>query len=71
MEEIARVYSEALFDVAKEKETLDEVHEQLGEIADAVDNRQATCRSSSSARTSPRARSGTGSRRRSRAATTS
>jgi len=37
MEEIARVYSEALFDVAKEKGSLDEVHEQLGEIADAVD----------------------------------
>jgi len=36
MEEIARVYSEALFDVAKEKDALDEVHEQLGEIADAV-----------------------------------
>ena len=37
MEEIARVYSEALFEVAKEKGSLDEVHEQLGEIADAVD----------------------------------
>ena len=36
MEEIARVYSEALFEVAKEKGALDEVHEQLGEIADAV-----------------------------------
>lgn len=36
MEEIARVYSESLFDVAKEKGKLDEVHEQLGEIADAL-----------------------------------
>lgn len=37
MEEIARVYSEALFDVAKEQGSLDEVHDQLGEIADAVE----------------------------------
>ncbi len=37
MEEIARTYSEALFEVAKEKGNLDEVHEQLGEIADAVE----------------------------------
>ena len=36
MEEIARVYSEALFEVAEEKDKLDEIHEQLGEIADAV-----------------------------------
>ena len=40
MEEIARVYSEALFDVAKEKGTLDEIHEQLGQVAEAIaDNR--------------------------------
>ena len=40
MEEIARVYSEALFDVAKEKGTLDEIHEQLGQVADGIaDNR--------------------------------
>jgi F-type H+-transporting ATPase subunit delta len=38
MEEIARTYSEALFEVAKEKGSLDEVHEQLGEIADAVED---------------------------------
>ena len=38
MEEIARVYSEALFDVAKGNGNLDEVHEQLGEVADAVDS---------------------------------
>jgi F-type H+-transporting ATPase subunit delta len=37
MEEIAKVYSEALFDVAKEKDELDEVQEQLGQFADAVD----------------------------------
>jgi F-type H+-transporting ATPase subunit delta len=37
MPEVARVYAEALFDVAKEKGTLDEVGEQLGQFADAVD----------------------------------
>jgi F-type H+-transporting ATPase subunit delta len=36
MEEIARVYAEALFDVAKEKGELDEVQQQLGEVADAI-----------------------------------
>lgn len=36
MEEIARVYSEALFDVAKSKDELDEVQQQLGEFTDAV-----------------------------------
>jgi len=36
MEEIAKVYSEALFDVAQEKGKLDEVREQLGQFADAV-----------------------------------
>ena len=36
MEEIGKVYSEALFDVAKEKGHLDEVQVQLGEFADAV-----------------------------------
>ena len=40
MEEIARVYAEALFDVAKEKGKLDEIHEQLGQVAEAIaDNR--------------------------------
>ena len=38
MEEIARVYAESLFDVAKEKGNLDEVHTQLGEIADTLDS---------------------------------
>jgi ATP synthase F1 delta subunit len=36
MEEISRVYSEALFEVAKENGKLDAVHEQLGEIADVL-----------------------------------
>jgi F-type H+-transporting ATPase subunit delta len=36
MEEIARVYAEALFDVAKDKGKLDEIHEQLGQVADAI-----------------------------------
>jgi F-type H+-transporting ATPase subunit delta len=36
MEEIARVYAEALFDVSKEKGDLDEVQRQLGEVADAI-----------------------------------
>src|SRR3954451_1724552 len=37
MEEIARVYADALFGVAKEKDELDEIHEQLGQFADAMD----------------------------------
>jgi F-type H+-transporting ATPase subunit delta len=36
MEEIARVYAEALFDVAKDKGKLSEIHEQLGQITDAI-----------------------------------
>ena len=36
MEEIARVYADALFEVAKDKDELDEVHEQLSEFADAM-----------------------------------
>ena len=36
MEEIARVYADALFEVAKDKDELDEVHDQLGEFADAM-----------------------------------
>ena len=36
MEEIARVYAEALFEVATEKGKLDEIHDQLGEVADAI-----------------------------------
>jgi F-type H+-transporting ATPase subunit delta len=37
VEEIARVYSEALFEAAKDAGKLDEVREQLGEFADALD----------------------------------
>ena len=36
MEEIARVYSEALFEVAKEEGDLDRVRDELGEFADAL-----------------------------------
>jgi F-type H+-transporting ATPase subunit delta len=36
MEEIARVYGDALFEVAKEEEKLDELRDQLGQFADAV-----------------------------------
>jgi ATP synthase F1 delta subunit len=36
MEEIAEVYARALFEVAQEQDKLDEIHEQLGEFADAV-----------------------------------
>jgi F-type H+-transporting ATPase subunit delta len=37
MPEVARVYAEALFEVAKEKGKLDEIGEQLGEFVDALD----------------------------------
>jgi F-type H+-transporting ATPase subunit delta len=37
MEEIARVYAEALFEVAKEKGKLDVIREQLGQVADALE----------------------------------
>jgi F-type H+-transporting ATPase subunit delta len=36
VEEIARVYAEALFDVAKDKGKLDQVHEELAQFADAI-----------------------------------
>ena len=36
MEEIAQVYARALFEVAQEQDLLDELHEQLGQFADAV-----------------------------------
>jgi F-type H+-transporting ATPase subunit delta len=36
MEEIARVYAEALFEVATEKDKLDEIHDQLDEVADTI-----------------------------------
>ena len=37
MEEIARVYADALFEVAKEKGVLDEVRDELGEFVEALD----------------------------------
>jgi F-type H+-transporting ATPase subunit delta len=41
VEEIAQVYSRALFEVASERDSLDEIHEQLGAFTKAVDeNRQ-------------------------------
>ena len=38
MEEIAEVYSRALFEVAKENDALDRVHDELGEFAEALDS---------------------------------
>ena len=38
MEEIARVYGDALFAVAKEEGKLDEIREELGEFADALND---------------------------------
>ncbi len=40
MEELARVYSEALFAVAKEQGKIDLVREQLGQLADALQERK-------------------------------
>ena len=37
MEEIAEVYARSLFEVAKESGKVDEVREQLGQVAEAVD----------------------------------
>ena len=37
MEEIARVYADALFEAAKSSDKLDEVHSELDEFADAMD----------------------------------
>ena len=37
MEEIAEVYARSLFEVAKEHDVLDRVHDELGEFADALD----------------------------------
>jgi ATP synthase F1 delta subunit len=40
MEEIARVYADALFRAAKEEDKLDSIHDQLNEFTDAIqDNR--------------------------------
>ncbi len=38
MEEIGRVYGDALFDVAKEASKLDSIHDELGQFADAMDS---------------------------------
>jgi ATP synthase F1 delta subunit len=40
MEEIATVYARSLFEVAQEQGKLDDVREQLGEFADALDTNQ-------------------------------
>ena len=37
MQEIAEVYARSLFEVAKEHDVLDDVHEQLGEFADELE----------------------------------
>jgi F-type H+-transporting ATPase subunit delta len=37
MEEIAEVYSRALFEVAREHDVLDRIHDELGELVDALD----------------------------------
>jgi F-type H+-transporting ATPase subunit delta len=37
MEEIAEVYARALFEAAKENDVLDRVHDEVGEIADALE----------------------------------
>jgi F-type H+-transporting ATPase subunit delta len=37
MEELAEVYSRSLFEIAKQEGKLDEIKQQLGEFADAVD----------------------------------
>lgn len=40
MADAARVYAEALFEVGRDKGTLDALQQQLGELADAVDRNQ-------------------------------
>jgi F-type H+-transporting ATPase subunit delta len=41
VEEIAEVYARSLFEVAQERDVLDDVHDQLGQFADALnDNRE-------------------------------
>jgi ATP synthase F1 delta subunit len=37
MEEVAEVYARALFEVAVDQHKLDEIHDQLGQFADAMD----------------------------------
>jgi F-type H+-transporting ATPase subunit delta len=38
LEDIGAVYAEALFEVAKEQGKLDEIHEQLGQVVEAIDS---------------------------------
>ena len=38
MEEIGEVYARSLFEVAKERDVLDVVHDELGQFADALDS---------------------------------
>ncbi len=40
MQEVSRVYAEALFEAAKSKGSLERVHEELGQFADAVSANQ-------------------------------
>jgi F-type H+-transporting ATPase subunit delta len=40
VQEIAEVYARSLFEVAQENDVLDDVHEQLGQFADAVNGSQ-------------------------------
>jgi len=41
MEDVARVYGEALFEAAKERGNLDEIRDQLGQFTDALqENRE-------------------------------
>lgn len=40
MQEVARVYAKALFEAAKDKGSLDRVHEELGQFADALADSQ-------------------------------
>ena len=42
MEEIAQVYARALFEVATERDVLDEVHDELGQFADVLNDRRDT-----------------------------
>ena len=41
MQELADVYARALFEVAKEQDVLDRVHDELGEFADALDGERS------------------------------
>ena len=40
MEEIARVYADALFEAAEDRGELDTIHEQLGQFVDALNESQ-------------------------------